>query len=76
MLWDFSIRTDYEIEVRRADLLIIDKKENNWQIIDVAIPDDGRVRTKEDEKEEKYQDLASEIQKMWGVTLDKGDTHA
>ena len=26
-----------------------------------------RVRTKEDEKEEKYQDLASEIQKMWGV---------
>ena len=29
MLWDFSIRTDYEIEVRRADLLIIDKKENN-----------------------------------------------
>ena len=26
------------------------------QIIDVAIPDDGRVRAKEDEKVEKYQD--------------------
>ena len=43
MLWDFSIRTDYEIEGRRSDLLIIDKRENNSQIIDVAIPDDRRV---------------------------------
>ena len=25
------------------------------------------MRTKEDEKEEKYQDLAREIRKMWGV---------
>ena len=33
----------------------------------MAISDDGRVRTKEDEKEEKYQDLARDIQKMWGV---------
>ena len=67
MLWDFSIWTDHEIEARRLDLLIINKKENNWQIIDVAISDDGRVRTKEDEKEEKYQDLARDIRKMWGV---------
>ena len=54
---DFSIRTDHEIEARRPDLLIINKRENNCQIIDVAIPDDGRVRAKEDEKVEKYQDL-------------------
>ena len=33
--------------------LIIDKKENNCQIIDVVIPDDGKVRAKEDEKVEK-----------------------
>ena len=56
ILWDFSIRTDHEIEARRPDLLIINKRENNCQIIDVAIPDDGRVRAKEDEKVEKYQD--------------------
>ena len=37
--------------------MIINKRENNCQIIDVAIPDDGRVRAKEDEKVEKYQDL-------------------
>ena len=67
MLWDFSIWTDHKIEARRLDLLIVNKKENNWQIIDVAISDDGRVRTKDDEKEEKYQDLARDIRKMWGV---------
>ena len=68
MLWDFSVQTDHEIESRRPDLLIIDKSEKNCQNIDVAIPEDGRVRAKEDEKVEKYQDLAREVRKMWGVT--------
>ena len=67
MLWDFSVRTDHEIEARRPDLLIIDKIEKNCQIIDVVIPEDGRVRAKEDEKVEKYQDLAREVRKMWEV---------
>ena len=61
------VRTDHEIEARRLDLLIIDKSEKNCQIIDVAISEDGRVRAKEDEKVEKYQDLAREVRKMWGV---------
>ena len=43
--------------------MIIDKRENNCQIIDVAIPDDRRVRAKQDEKVEKYRDLAREIRK-------------
>ena len=67
MLWDFSIRTDHDIEARRPDLLIIDKKAKNCQILHVAIPDDGRVRAKKEEKVEKYQDLAREIRMMWGV---------
>lgn len=41
--------------------MVIEKRENNCQFIDVAIPDDGRMREKEDEKREKYQDLAREI---------------
>ena len=68
MLWDFSVRTDHEIEARRPDLLIIDKSEKNCQIIDVEIPEDERVRANEDEKVEKYQDLEPEVRrKMWGV---------
>ena len=41
------------------------------KIIDVAIPEDGRVRAKEDEKVEKYQDLARRC-----GSKDKGDTHS
>ena len=37
------MRTDREIEARKPDLLITDKSEKNCQIIDVAIPEDGRV---------------------------------
>ena len=67
LLWDFSVRTDHEIGARRPDLVIIDKRDKSCQIIDVAIPEDNRVREKEDEKVEKYQDLAREVRKMWGV---------
>ena len=67
LLWDFSVRTDHEIGARRTDLVIIDKRDKSCQIIDVAIPEDNGVREKEDEKVEKYQDLAREVRKMWGV---------
>ena len=67
LLWDFSVRTDHEIGARRPDLVIIDKRDKSCQIIDVAIPEDNGVREKEDEKVEKYQDLAREVRKMWGV---------
>ena len=65
LLWDFSVRTDHEIGARRLDLVIIDKRDKSCQIIDVAIPEDNGAREKEDEKVEKYQDLAREVQKMW-----------
>ena len=61
------MRTDHEIGARRSDLVIIDKRDKSCQIIDVAIPEDNGVREKEDEKVEKYQDLAREVRKMWGV---------
>ena len=66
MLWDLSVWTHHEIAAGIPDLSIIDKSEN-CQIIDVAIPEDGRVRAKEDEKVEKCQDLEREVQKMWVV---------
>ena len=33
----------------------------------MAIPEDGRVRAKDDEKVEKYQDIAREVRKIQGV---------
>ena len=67
LLWDFSVRTDHEIGARRPDMMIIDKRDRSCQITDVAIPEDGRVREKEDEKIEKYQDLEREVRRMLGV---------
>ena len=45
--------------------MIVNKRDKRCQIIDVAIPENGRVREKEDGKVEKYQDLAREVRKMW-----------
>ena len=52
------MRTDHEIGARRPDLVIIDKRDKSCQIIE-----DNGVREKEDEKVEKYQDLAREVRK-------------
>jgi len=67
LLWDFSVGTDHEIGARRPDLVITDKRDKSCQIIDVAIPEDGRVREREDEKVEKYQDLAREVRVVVGA---------
>ena len=35
--------------------------------MDITVPGDGRVEEKETEKQEKYQDLARDIRKLWNV---------
>ena len=65
ILLDFSIQTDHVIEARRPDMIIVEKKNNNNQIIDFAVPFDTRVDEKEKEKIFKYQDLARELKKLW-----------
>ena len=48
---------------------IVNKRGKSCQIVNVAIPKDGRVREKEDEKAEKYQDLAGEVRKTWDIDV-------
>ena len=38
-------------------------------VIDIAVPWDSRVDSKEEEKVEKYQDLARELRKLWKVQV-------
>ena len=57
------------IEARRPDMIVIDKETKFAKIIDFAIPYDTRVNSKEVEKTEKYQDLAREIKKLWGMRV-------
>ena len=65
LLWDFNIQCDHEIEHRRPDLIIVDKEKKTACIIDIAVPGDNRVGTKELEKILKYQDLKMELSRMW-----------
>ena len=64
ILWDFSIRTDHVIEAQGPDLVVVDKKERIFKIIDFAVPGDSRVEEKEKDKIGKYQDLGRQLQKM------------
>ena len=65
LLWDFNMQTDRTIEARRADRILIDKIIEECKIIDVAVPGDTKVGKKEEEKIEKYRDLAIEIGRIW-----------
>ena len=47
ILWDFSIQNDHRLEHNRPDLVLVDKQEAVWQIIDIPVPRDARVELKE-----------------------------
>ena len=63
ILWDFEIRTDRVIPARRPDIVVLNKTNRTATIIDIAVPSDRNIKTKEREKIEKYQDLRLEIQR-------------
>ena len=48
------------MEARRTDLILVDKKAKSCVIIGAAIPGNCRIRKKEIEKIEKYQNLKRE----------------
>ena len=64
ILWDFTVQTDHFIAARRPEIIFIDRKHHEFQVIDFAIPYDTRVDGKEVEKIERYLDLARELKKV------------
>ena len=65
--WDINIQCDNVMEARRPDLILVDKKEKSCVIIDVAVPGDCRIRQKEIEKVEKYQNLKRGLKRLWSL---------
>ena len=53
MLWDFEIRTDRIIPARRPGIVVLNKSNGTATIIDVAVPSDRNIKTKEREKNRK-----------------------
>ena len=71
LLWDFEKQTDPLILARRSDFIIISKKKKKEKkkkrtrrIVNFAVPADHKVKLKESEKKDKYQDLARELKKL------------
>ena len=56
-------------QARRADLVVVDKKERSCRIIDFAVPGDSRIEEKEKNKIQMYQDLGRGLQKIWNVKV-------
>ena len=67
MLWNQAVHTDREVAANRPDIIIKNKKEKTWTLIDVAIPADRNVVQTEAEKKLKYKSLCIEIQQMWNM---------
>ena len=67
VLWNQAVHTDREVTENRPDVIIENKKEKTWTLIDVAIPVDKNVVQKEAEKWLKYKSLCIEIQRMWNL---------
>ena len=65
ILWDAMIQCDKKIEARKPDIILVDKKNKEVKITDVAILGDVRVCEKELEKIDKYKPLKDEIAHLW-----------
>jgi len=65
LLWDFTIMTDRHLPHNTPDIVYVSSKKHVY-LINVAIPGDGRMAAKFQEKMQKYTDLKFEVRKMWG----------
>ena len=54
---------------RKADLIIINKKERPCRIAHFAVPVDHRRKLKECVKRDKYLDLARELKILWNMKV-------
>ena len=52
-LWDIDIQTDHLISTKRPYLIIINKKERTYRVINLALQADLRIKLKECEKRDK-----------------------
>lgn len=65
--WDRAVQTANTMESNRPDVVLIDRVQKEWIIIDFSVPWDKNVRIKEDEKVRKYSPLAREVRRMHKV---------
>ena len=66
--WDMAFYTDKVLKHNRPDITLVHKDTQKWTLTDIAVPVDQNITTTEDEKVEKYQELAFEIRRIHGAS--------
>ena len=66
--WDMTIYTDKVLKHNKPDITLMPKDTQKWTIIDIAVPADQNIIQTEEEKVEKYQELAFEIRRIHGAS--------
>ena len=66
--WDRPIETTIKLEHNRPDIIVINRQDNEWIIVEFSVPWDKNVLLKEEEKVSKYIPLAKEIHKVHRVS--------
>ena len=67
LLWDFTIQTHREIQARRPDIVLVNRKENDCIVIDIGVPEDASIADKEKGKIQRYQDIRRDITRLWNI---------
>ena len=65
--WDVTIYTAKMLKHNRPDITLVHKDTKKWTHIDIAVPANQIIKT-EEEKVEKYQELAFEIRRIHGAS--------
>ena len=66
--WDMTIYTDKVLKNNRPDITLVHKDTQKWTLIDIAVSADQNITRTEEEKVEKYQELAFEIRRIHGAS--------
>ena len=65
VLWNMAVQTDRHISANRPDIIIKDRVNSICKLIDMTVPCDKNVSSKEIEKKSKHKDFEIEVQRMW-----------
>ena len=71
IIWDFEIQADHIIPARRSDLVWINKKKRQRKLAVLWIfrPNCPLSKNQRKWKENKHQDVAREVRKMWNMKV-------
>ena len=65
---DVTIYTDKVLKHNQPDITQVHKDTKKWILVDIAVPADQNITRTEEEKVEKYQELAFEIRRVCGAS--------